>query len=82
MPETYIPMPEGFEIPQGANEGEEFDVTVRVKPEDGKLAVLKINGIPLPYSEKGEKNPEADEMPMRRRMGEGMMDAARKDGYA
>lgn len=82
MPETYIPMPEGFEIPQGANEGEEFDVTVRVKPEEGKLAVLKINGIPLPYSEDEEEEPEADEMPMRRRMGEGMMEAARKDGYA
>ena len=79
MPETYIPMPEGFEIPQGANEGEEFDATVRVKPEDGKLCVLKINGIPLPSSEEGEEEEDDDEMPM---MGKGIMEAARKDGYA
>lgn len=79
MPETYIPMPEGFEIPQGAQQDEEFDVTVRVKVEDGKLCALKVNGIPLPSSEEDEEKPDADEMPM---MGKGIMEAARKDGYA
>jgi hypothetical protein len=80
MPETYIPMPEGFEIPQGANQGEEFDVTVRVKPEEGKLCVLKINGIPVKGGEEEEEEEEDDdEMPV---MGKGLMEAARKDGYA
>ena len=78
MPETYIPMPEGFEIPQGAQQNEEFDVTVRVKMEDGKLVALKVNGIPLPNSKEGEEEEDA-QMPM---MGKGIMEAARKDGYA
>lgn len=72
-------MPEGFEIPQGAQQGEEFDVTVRVKPEDGKLCVLKINGIPVESNEEGEEEEDDDEMP---KMGKGIMEAARKDGYA
>lgn len=72
-------MPEGFEIPQGAQQDEEFDVTARVKIDDGKLVVLKVNGIPVKSSDDED---ESEEMPMRQRsLGAGAMDAARKDGY-
>ena len=44
-----------MEIPQGAADGEEFDITARCKIEDGKMCVVSINGIPLKEESAEEK---------------------------
>lgn len=37
-----------MKLPQGATDGEEFDITARCKMEDGKMCVKSVNGIPMP----------------------------------
>jgi hypothetical protein len=54
---AYLPIPEGFEVP----EGETFDVLTTYTVEDGQLYPLAVDGIPFPSPEEGEDT-EAEDM--------------------
>lgn len=63
---VYIPTPPGIQLP--SEDGEEFNVTAKVKSEGGKLCVISLNGIPVSGEKAGdseddkESDNDADEM--------------------
>lgn len=47
-----IMLPEGFELPETAQDGEPFDAVVTLRPgEDGSYTIESLNGSPLPKEE-------------------------------
>lgn len=39
-----IPIPEGFQFPDGKGDGDEIEVLAMVRPAEGQLEILSING--------------------------------------
>ena len=57
-----IMLPEGFELPETARDGEPFDAVVTLKPgDDGSYIIEAVNGSPMPKEnmEEEEEDPEA-----------------------
>jgi len=59
---NYIKVPEGFTMPEGIKDDEEFEVVASVKMEDGKLEIYKIDGIEVDEMEDEEDDTESEEM--------------------
>lgn len=56
-----IPIPEGFEIPQGKKDGDEIEILAKVKKMGGKLEVCELNGIKVSDAEEEAMEEEVDE---------------------
>ena len=56
-----IPIPEGFEIPQGKKDGDEIEILAKVKKMGGKLEVCELNGIKVSDAEEEATEEEVDE---------------------
>lgn len=55
-----IPIPEGLELPEGAEEGSSFDIVANCKLEGGKLVIEALEGVPV-SDEEGEDESEGEE---------------------
>lgn len=57
-----IPIPEGFEIPQGKKDGDDIEIIAKVKKFGNQLEVHELNGIKVSdASEQVEEEVDADE---------------------
>lgn len=67
-----FPLPEGFTMPEGASNDQEFDIlsTVKVKPDGKTMCLTKVAGIPVPK----KSNPLTEMMSS---TGKGMLQAYR-----
>ena len=55
-----IPIPDGFEIPQGKKDGDEIEILAKVKKMGGKLEVCELNGIKVSNAEEETMEEEVD----------------------
>ncbi len=55
-----IPMPEGFQLPEGVKEGDEFDAVGSFVMSGGSLILKAVDGSPIPGYE--EDDMEEDDM--------------------
>lgn len=55
-----IPMPEGFELPEGVKEGDEFDAVGSFVMSGGSLVLKSIDGSPIPGYEDDEMEDEGE----------------------
>jgi hypothetical protein len=57
-----FPVPEGFEVPTGVKQGDEFTVLASLKmDEDGDLQLTKIDGIPVKGESEEDEEKEGEE---------------------
>lgn len=54
-----ISVPEGLELPEGAEEGSSFDIVANCKLEDGMLVIEALEGVPVSDDE-GEDDSEEE----------------------
>lgn len=59
MKSISIPVPDGLELPDNAQEGASFDLVTTVHVEDGMLVFESIEGVPL-SSNTSEKEAESE----------------------
>jgi hypothetical protein len=61
-----LPAPEGFSLPDGAKEGEEFDAVGTFVLSEGSLTLKAVDGMSLPADpdEEDEEMEEGDASPM------------------
>jgi len=55
-----LTLPEGFQMPANAREGEPFEVVATITPSEGGFMLSAIDGMKLPE----EEEPETEEMEM------------------
>lgn len=55
-----IPMPEGFELPEGVKEGDEFDAVGTFVMSKGSLTLKAVDGSPIPGYESEDETSAAD----------------------
>lgn len=56
-----FPAPQGFALPDTANEGDLFDAVVKVRLQDGQILVDSINGSKLSGEPEEEETEEVEE---------------------
>lgn len=68
MKKITITLPDGYQPPEGTEDGQSFDESVTFRIKDGKLTLTAINGVMLDPKEGGEKAspepPAPDEVEM------------------
>lgn len=55
MKPVSIKIPDGYQPPEGTEDGQSFDESVTFKLSGGKLTLTAVNGISLDGSQEGEK---------------------------